>query len=345
MSQFHELTVASVKQLTPSSVKITFHIPDDLSSDFNFKAGQYLSLKTSINGETIIRDYSICSSPSSGELSVGVKMLSGGIFSTYAQRIKAGDRLLVRSPQGKFILDEPIQTFVGIAAGSGITPIMSLLQAFLENGSDRNAILIYGNKTPEDTLFFNELKALKNTYGDRLEIKWVFSRIDMPETSFGRINTKTINSLISSNSKLTKAHFYLCGPNDMVQDVKSALIGSEVSEDHIKFELFFVANSTETPSEASSGKTSVEMVLDGETVSFDMDQSQFVLDAALDQDLDAPYSCRGGVCSSCIAKVVSGSAEMAQNNVLSDADLDAGYILTCQARPTSLSITIDYDDV
>ena len=345
MNQFHRLQIDSVVPLTSDSVKISFAIPPELKTDYSFVAGQYLSLKTTINGETVIRDYSICSSPSSGELSVGIKRLNGGIFSGFAQSLKVGEILEVRTPQGRFVLEQNIQTFVGIAAGSGITPIMSLLQHFLEH-STGEAHLIYGNKTPEDSMFVMALKTLKNTHRDRLHLHWIYSRIEMPEAVFGRINAAKIESFLKEFPlQVGRGHFYLCGPNDMVQEIKGKLTALGHPESTIRYELFFVPTEASDGKTVSEGKTNITLVLDGESVEFEMNRNQFVLDAALAKDLDAPYSCKGGVCSSCIAKVTEGSVEMAQNNVLTDADLKSGYVLTCQSRPTSASLRVDYDDV
>ncbi len=345
MSEFHQLQINAVEPLTKDSVKISFTIPQELKTKYRFIAGQYLSLKTFINGETVIRDYSICSSPSSGELSVGIKRLNGGLFSSYAQTLNVGDMLDVRTPQGRFVLGQDTLTFVGIAAGSGITPIMSLLQHFLEH-SKGEAYLIYGNKTPEDSMFLSALKMLKNSYQDRLHLQWIFSRIEMPEEGFGRINANKIESFLQDCSlKVGKCHFYLCGPNDMVQEVKGKLSALGHPENNIQYELFFVPTEASDNSAVSDSKTKITLVLDGESAEFEMSRNQFVLDAALAKNFDAPYSCKGGVCSSCIAKVTEGNVEMVQNNVLTDADLKSGYILTCQSRPTSPSLTVDYDDV
>ncbi len=345
MSQFHQLQINAVVPLTKDSVKITFTIPQELKTAYSFFAGQYLSLKAVINGETVIRNYSICSSPSSGELSVGIKRLNGGLFSSYAQTLKVGDILEVRTPQGRFVLEQDTQSFVGIAAGSGITPIMSLLQHFLEHSKGK-AYLIYGNKTPEDSMFLSALKMLKNTYHDRLHLQWIFSRVEMPEAGVGRINAQKIESFLQDFSlQVGRSHFYLCGPNDMVQEVKGKLSALGHPETNLQHELFFVPTEASDSLAVSYGKTKITLVLDGESVEFEMSRNQFVLDAALAKDLDAPYSCKGGVCSSCIAKVTEGNVEMVQNNVLTDADLKLGYILTCQSRPTSPSLTVDYDDV
>ncbi len=345
MSQFHQLRIASVKPLTADAVSITFEPTDEVKSKFTFLAGQYISLKAEINGETVIRDYSICSCPSSGALSVGIKTLKGGLFSSYAQTLKPGDTLLARAPQGKFTLDSNIENFVGIAAGSGITPMMSLLQDFLEHSAG-TAYLMYGNKSPEDSMFLKALKTLKNTYRDRLQLRWMFSRQEMPEAGFGRINGDQLVDFLKEHAiHVGHGHFYLCGPNDMVQDLRAKLSEIGHADSNVRYELFFAPPTGEALHPTSKGQCQVSMVLDGESVVFEMTNNQFVLDAALDQDLDAPYSCRGGVCSSCIAKVTEGSVEMAQNNVLTDADLSSGYILTCQARPTRSSRSVDCDDV
>jgi ring-1,2-phenylacetyl-CoA epoxidase subunit PaaE len=353
MSKFHNLVIKKVQRLTDKSVVLSFEIPAELSDLFQFEAGQYITLKTSINGEEVRRDYSICASPNSGELSVAVKSVEGGTFSFYANNaLKAGDPIEVAPPNGRFIFKanpEKTRTIAAFAAGSGITPILSIAKTLLEDEPYSNFILVYGNKTPEDTMFSEELLELKNIYGNRIHIHFIYSQSNEPDALFGRIDKSTVNLIVKNKYKdVSIDTFYLCGPEPMIHTVKEVLLENQIKENKILFELFTTPIETEIPvgeTAVESGMTSIKVLVDDEEFEFEMAQDKTILEAALKQDIDAPYSCQGGICSSCIARLTEGTATMRQNNILTDNEVAEGLVLTCQAHPTSSHVVVDYDDV
>ncbi|REG89302.1 ferredoxin--NADP reductase [Winogradskyella sediminis] len=352
MSQFHALTIKSIAKVTDQSVAITFDIPENLKETFSFKAGQYITLKTTINGEDIRRDYSICASQNSGAITVAVKAVENGTFSIYANTtLKAGDLLDVAAPNGRFTFEAnaaKTRTIAAFAAGSGITPVLSIAKTLLEDEPFSNFILVYGNKSSKNTMFFRELVELQAQYGNRFHVHFIYSQAREEGALLGRIERSTVNLIVKNKYKgVTIENFYLCGPEQMIHTVKDVLIENGIKEKAIKFELFTapVETTAETTTNLPSGETKIKVVVDEEEFEFNMPQKQTILEAALKQDIDAPYSCQGGICSSCIAKVTEGTAEMRQNNILTDGEVAEGLILTCQAHPTSASIAVDYDDV
>ncbi|WP_405574768.1 2Fe-2S iron-sulfur cluster-binding protein [Winogradskyella sp. Asnod2-B02-A] len=352
MSHFHSLTIKSVDKVTDNSVAITFDIPENIKEKFSFKAGQYITLKTTINGEDIRRDYSICASQNSGNVTVAVKTVENGTFSVYANTtLKAGDTLEVAEPNGRFVFEAnaaKTRTIAAFAAGSGITPVLSIAKTLLEEEPFSNFILVYGNKTLADAMFVDELLQLKKQYDNRFHAHFIYSQAQETDALFGRIEKSTVNLIVKNKYKgVTIENFYLCGPEQMIHTVKDVLIENGVKEKAIKFELFTapVETSSDTPADLPSGQTKIKVIVDEEEFEFNMSQKQTILDAALKQDIDAPYSCQGGICSSCIAKITEGTAEMRQNNILTDSEVAEGLILTCQAHPTSATIAVDYDDV
>jgi ring-1,2-phenylacetyl-CoA epoxidase subunit PaaE len=351
MAQFHTLNIKSIEQITKQSVALTFDIPDHLKSAFAFNAGQYITLKTNINGEEVRRDYSICSSKGSGELTVGVKAVEGGTFSVYANKeLNAGDTIEVAEPNGRFVFEAneaKTRTIAAFAAGSGITPILSIAKTLLEEEPFSNFILVYGNKTVDDTMFFNDLMALKNTYGNRLHIHFIYSQSREEDALFGRIEKSTVNLIVKNKYKeVTIEKYYLCGPEQMIHTVKDVLVENNVKEKNILFELFMAPVAVEASNlEVPSGHTKIKVLVDDEDFEFEMSKEQSILEATLKQDIDAPYSCQGGICSSCIARITEGEVSMRQNNILTDNEVAEGLVLTCQAHPTSSTIVVDYDDV
>lgn len=350
MSQFYKLQIQNIHRETDKCVTLSFAVPNELKSTFTFKAGQYITLKTIINNEEIRRDYSLCSSPKSGELKVAVKEVENGTFSKFANNtLKAGDFLEVASPNGRFIFEPNTnnQNIAAFAAGSGITPVLSIAKTVLEE-TNSNFILIYGNKTAKDTIFLNELLALQNKYNDRFNIQFVFSQSRENDALFGRIEKSTVNLIVKNKYKdVVIDAFYLCGPENMINTVKDVLIQNTVKPEKIYFELFTSSNSEDNNEEITdnSGETKITVTVDDETQTFTMLREKSILEASLAKDIDAPYSCQGGVCSSCIARVKEGKAIMRQNNILTDNEVSEGLILTCQAHPVTNILTVDYDDV
>lgn len=350
MSQFHTLTIKNIEKETNNAVCVTFDVPENLTETFSFKAGQYLTLKTQINNQEVRRDYSLCSSPKSGILQVAIKEIADGTFSTYANnQLKIGDTLEVASPKGRFVFtpnDSKTKNIALFAAGSGITPILSIIKCALEEEVYSKVILLYGNKTTKDTMFLNQLLDLQHRYKERFSIQFVFSQADEEDAIFGRIEKSTINYVIKNKYKhIDVDAFYLCGPEQMIHVIKDVLTEHGISENRIYFELFKAAKTTATTENIATGESKITITVDDETTSFTMKQKQSILEAALDEDLDAPYSCQGGICSSCIARITEGEATMRQNNILTESELAEGLILTCQAHPTTPTISVDYDDV
>jgi ring-1,2-phenylacetyl-CoA epoxidase subunit PaaE len=348
MNTFHKLSIKNRIQETANAVSLVFEVPENLKTNFFFKAGQYITLKATINGCEIRRAYSICSAPESGELKVAIKTVDNGVFSTYAtSQLKVGDVLEVHEPEGKFVL-EPTRSnnYLGIAAGSGITPVLSMIKAVLQREPSSSFTLIYGNKSSEETMFKAELDALSVTYDTRFNLHYVFSRQNEKGSLFGRIDKGHTNYFIKNIYKnWSFKTVFLCGPEEMIKTVSTTLKENRYKESQILFELFTASVNEESSSQIKEGQTEVTVLLDDEEFTFTMKQTDDILAAALRNDVDAPYSCQGGVCSSCLAKVTDGKSVMAKNNILTDDEVDDGFILTCQAHPITSKISIDYDDV
>lgn len=351
MAHFHKLSIKNITRQTDKCVTLSFSIPENLKQNFSFIAGQYITLKTSINGEEVRRDYSLCSSPKSGEVTVAVKAIENGTFSKYANNIlKEGDILEVAEPQGRFTFKpdaNATRTIAAFAAGSGITPVLSIAKTVLEQEPNSTFVLVYGNKSKGDTIFFNDILKLHHDYKERFDVKFLFSQSQEPDALFGRIEKSTVNLIVKNKYKHTSIDaFYICGPEAMIHTVKEVLAENSISPNNVFFELFKVAK-TEQAIENLTNKeeTEIKIIVDDTEETFVMSQSQTILEAALDKDIDAPYSCQGGICSSCIARITEGTATMRQNNILTDNEVAEGLVLTCQAQPTSLNIIVDYDDV
>jgi ring-1,2-phenylacetyl-CoA epoxidase subunit PaaE len=352
MAQFHSLTIKSITKVTDLSVAITFTIPEHLKSAFAFKAGQYITLKTAINGDAIRRDYSICSSVNSGELTVAIKTVENGTFSVYANNsLNTGDTIEVAEPNGRFLFEAnqaKTRTVAAFAAGSGITPVLSIAKTLLESEPFSNFILVYGNKRLSDAMFVDELMGLKQTYGNRFHVHFIYSQAQEGDALFGRIEKSTVNLMVKNKYKgVTIDSFYLCGPEQMINTVKDVLLENNIKEKHILFELFTASNEDTSANltEFGAGNSNLKVIVDDEEFEFEMAQDQTILDAALKEKIDAPYSCQGGICSSCIARITEGEAVMRQNNILTDAEVAEGLVLTCQAQPKSATVVVDYDDV
>jgi len=349
MSTFYKLQIKDIKRETPSSISVAFNIPNELKSAYKFTAGQYINLKLTLDGQEIRRAYSICSSPNSGELRIAIKSVQNGHFSKFAnENLKVGDILEVGQPEGKFTFEpnaEKQRNYAGFVAGSGITPVMAILKSVLENESKSSFVLVYGNKSPEETIFHQELHDLQLKYVGRLFVHYVFSKSSESEL-FGRIDKSVVNFILNNKHKEKEfSKFYLCGPEEMINLVSNVLKEHNVAEKDIKFELFSTSTAENTSIGNQSGHTKITIMVDDEETTFEMSQKQTVLEAALKQGIDAPYSCQGGICSSCIARITNGSAEMKKNSILTDKEVAEGLILTCQAHPTSAEIYVDYDDV
>jgi ring-1,2-phenylacetyl-CoA epoxidase subunit PaaE len=351
MSSFYPLIIKDVRKETPHAVSIAFTIPDHLNEEFKFVAGQYINLKTQYEGKEVRKAYSICSAPGSGELRVAIKAVRHGDgFSVFANdQLKAGDVMEVGVPEGKFTFEpkpERQRNYAAFAAGSGITPILSIILSVLENEPESTFVLVYGNKTPEETIFYDCLRQLEEQYLGRFFVQFVFSKAHAEGALFGRVERSTVNYVIKNKHKEKEfAKFYLCGPEDMIHTVNGVLRESNVPENAIKFELFSTPIAEKKIEASLEGQTKVTVLVDDEETTFMMPKDMTILDAALKQGVDAPYSCQGGICSSCMARVSNGTAQMKKNAILTDGEIAEGLILTCQAHPTSGEIYIDFDDV
>ena len=353
---FHPLQVAGIRKETSDCVSIAFSIPEELTDTFRYKQGQYVTLRTSINGEDIRRSYSICSSPLDNELRVAVKKVEHGVFSTYAnETLKKGDTLDVMPPLGKFFTElNPSQEkkYTGFAAGSGITPLLSIIKTTLRTETKSSFTLVYGNRNRHSIIFKEELEALKNLYMDRFRVIHILSRekTDAP-INFGRIDKNKCLTLCEKtiDVKNTDA-FFLCGPEEMIFSVKETLVEKGVDPKKIHFELFTTPGSKQTAtatSHTSSGnevKSKVTIKLDGIAFDFDLGfESESILDAALKNGADLPYACKGGVCCTCRAKLLEGEVDMDVNYGLEPDEIEQGFILTCQAHPRTEKVVVDFD--
>ena len=348
MSAFYKVNIQEVKQETANAVSVLFNIPENLKSNFNFNSGQYITLQKVINEEEIRRAYSICSTPKSGEIRVAIKAVENGIFSVFAtSQLKAGDELEISAPEGRFLLfPEGNKNYIAFAAGSGITPILSMVKTVLETKPTSKFTLIYGNKSATDTIFYDELNSLKERFSDRFNLHYIFSREDVKNQLRGRIDQNVTNYFVKNMYKETSFDAaYLCGPEEMIHEVSKTLESNDILKENIHFELFTASIDEEAASEVKEGTTEITVLLDDEETTFSMEQTDNLLSASLRNDLDAPYSCQGGVCSSCMCKVTEGKAVMVKNSILTDGEIEEGLVLACQAYPTTAKIVIDFDDV
>ena len=348
MANFYTVNIQEVIQETADAVSVVFNIPENLKSNFSFKAGQYITLKKEINGEEIRRAYSICSPPKSNEIKVAIKAVENGKFSVYATTsLKKGDAIEISEPEGFFTLEpETNKNYIGFAAGSGITPVLSMIKTVLESESSSTFTLVYGNKSIKDTIFFDELNNLKKNFTNRFNLHYIYSRENVKNSLRGRIDQNVTNYFVKNMYKETSFDAaFLCGPEEMINEVSSTLESNNIAKENIHFELFTTSVDEEKASQVSEGQTEITVLLDDEETTFTMQQTDDILAASLRNDLDAPYSCQGGVCSSCLAKVTEGKAVMVKNSILTDGEVKDGFILTCQAHPTTQKITVDFDDV
>ncbi len=352
MSMFHSLKVIDIKNETSDTVSVAFEIPEGGKNTFDYTSGQYLTLKFDINGTEERRSYSMCSSPFSGEpIRIAVKRVDKGLVSNHINDvIKVGDQIEVMSPQGNFTLETSLEqkTYVAFAAGSGITPIWSMIKSVLDNEPGSKFVLFYGNKTSDSTIFKNEIDSLT---GDRLSVYHILSREETGNSiTNGRIDKNKATELLKSNLDLLKSKaFFMCGPEEMIFNVKDVLQTLGVSEDKIKFELFttpvLLAAEKEVEVSNFTGTAKVKVIYDEEETEFELASvGENVLEAAMRNDVDAPFSCKGAVCCTCKAKVTEGKMIMDANYALSDEEVAEGFVLACQAHPASESVVVDFDE-
>lgn len=349
---FHPLRVLEVSPLTDDAVAVTFDVPADLSEAFRYLPGQHVTLRALIDGEDIRRSYSICSNANAGKLRVGIKRLPGGVFSGYATTaLKAGDVIDVMAPVGEFSIDPDPSTArhrVAIAAGSGITPVLSLISTTLESEPRSSWTLLFGNRTASTVMFLEELEGLKDRYPDRFQLFHLLSRegADLPLLA-GRIDDEKIRVVHDLLGGRAVDGWYLCGPYDMVMTARETLSSLGAEADAIHDELFFAGpvDPASLPPEPPPGEGSVQLtvILDGRAVETRMTAETSILDAALRVRSELPFSCKGGMCATCKGRIEVGEVRMDKNYALVDSEVEAGYVLTCQSHPVSDRVVVRYD--
>jgi ring-1,2-phenylacetyl-CoA epoxidase subunit PaaE len=355
VTQFHSLAIKDIRQETADCISIAFHVPDNLSEEYLFHPGQSITLKLLVQGEELRRSYSICSSPMDNELRVAIKKINAGKFSMHANhQLKKGDTIEVLPPSGKFNLHADTSkknNYLAFAAGSGITPIISIIKTTLARESGSRFTLVYGNRSRSSIIFKEQLEALKNTYMDRFVMHHVFSReITNAEVNNGRINAKKCQELMPwlINPENTD-HAFICGPEEMIFSTRDWLLKQGMEKSRIHFELFTVPGG-QVKSKSSSAQhisekaSDVSLKVDGVVFNFKLPfDGPSLLDAALQQGADLPFACKGGVCATCRAKLTEGKVEMDNNYALEAEELQQGFILTCQSHPLTERIVVDFD--
>jgi ring-1,2-phenylacetyl-CoA epoxidase subunit PaaE len=354
--KFHRLAVDDLRRETSDAVSMTFAIPEDLEQDYAFAPGQYLTLRTMMDGEEVRRSYSICSSPDDRELRIAVKKVDGGAFSNWAlEQLKSGDELDVMTPTGRFGIahaPEQARIHVGFAAGSGITPIMSIIRGILAREPQSRFFLFYGNRTASGILFLQALEELKDRFMGRLSVFHVLSQEeqDLP-ILYGRLDHDKVSILLRAMVPAKAIdHVFICGPVAMSEEIAATCTELGVATEHIHVERF-VSGLGGKPrpkpvvAPEAPPKAVAALIVDGKRKDVPMVDGESILDAALRAGMDLPYACRGGMCSTCRAKVVEGDTQMDVNYSLEPWELEAGFVLTCQAHPVSERITVDYDQV
>ncbi len=358
MSRYHKLAISDIRKETPHAVVIELTVPEELREEFSFQAGQYLGVRADINDTDVRRSYSICSAPGEGLLRIGVKKVPGGLFSTYANDVLTpGDSIEVMPPLGKFTNKydpDRKRQYVFFASGSGITPVISLIKSILRVEPLSHVTLFYGNKTIENIMFREELDALKNNNMRRLSVHHILSRERQNSPFYnGRIDAEkcdTFSKVFFIPEKVDK--YFLCGPEEMINDISSWLKSKNVQDDHIAFELFtsptsraFVPDEESKKVLANPDKESVVTVrIDGDAMEFNLAYgAENILEAAIAAGADAPFSCKGGVCCTCKAMLMDGEVEMDVVYGLEPDEIEDGYILTCQSHPRSDTVLVDYD--
>ncbi|MGA8390990.1 MAG: 1,2-phenylacetyl-CoA epoxidase subunit PaaE [Burkholderiaceae bacterium] len=361
--RFHDLTVARINPEAAGAVAITLSIPETLRDSFEFQPGQFLTLRATINGADVRRSYSICSTRSDlgrrSELDIGIRPMEGGVFSNWAAKeLKGGDTLAVMPPDGRFVSSRPRALHrVGFAAGSGITPILSIMASTLEEQPESKFTLVYGNRRMASVMFNEALQDLKDRYPDRLTLIHVLSR-EAQEADLlqGRIDGDKVQAIIDALLPVgSMDEVFVCGPEAMIEATEAALLAAGVPANRVHSERF-TSPTLEALAPADrqaalskhkapvDGKIALTVVLDGKPHELHMAPDQHVLDVALAAGLDLPWSCRGGVCCTCRAKVLEGSVTMDKNFTLEPWETDKGFVLSCQARPTSERLVVSYDE-
>ena len=350
---FSSLEIEKLKSETKDCISIQFKLSEEQKQQFKFEAGQYLTLKLMVNGNEERRSYSICSAPHEKVLKIAAKRIPNGIVSNYLNdEIKEGDKIEVMAPMGNFTLASEARKKVHLAfaAGSGITPVISIIKDILHSEPKSEFHLYYGNKTRDSIIFREELEALeqanKKIFGKRFKVNHYLSQEKADGYENGRIDEEVLREAIRRH--LRADEFYLCGPEELIQNARSILNSKAIESSKVHFELFHSESGAELKTEiqesVGNSLSKVKVILDGSESEFEMNPKDSVLHAAIDRGLDVPYACQGGTCCTCQALLLEGEVHMDLNMVLSEEEVEKGYILTCQSHPTSSSIVVNYDE-
>lgn len=353
MRQFHKLKVSGLGAETTDSIRVQLQVPEALLEQFTFLPGQHLPIQVTVDGKKIRRTYSICSAPGGSPLEIGIRVQPGGRFSGYvASELAVGDELDVMPPFGQFHTSPHparARTCVAYAAGSGITPILSIMRATLEQGPHTQVVLFYGNRRQRTTMFIDDLYALKNRYPERLQLYFLFSREEQEFPIFsGRLDGPKVRELWQHFcASVEPDEAFICGPDTMIETVSAALGALGFDAGHVHSERYGAPRKvTLTPiAESPSGHdTEVTVIMDGHRKTFGMAAGgASIVDAAAEQGIDLPYSCKGGVCATCRTHVADGEVQMQANFGLESWEIEQGYVLACQSRPLSEHLVLDYD--
>lgn len=353
-THFEKVRIKEVRRETDDCVSILLDIPENLKDKFSYLPGQHITLRTKVNNEDVRRSYSLCSSPLHNEWRIAVKKIDGGIFSMFANHtLEAGDEIELMPPVGHFVLPHTnnAKHYVCFAAGSGITPVLSIIKTGLINQPNSRFTLIYGNRSTKSIIFKEEIEALKNKFMQRFQLIHILSRehTEAPLNE-GRINADKCEQIFKHVVYLDADNFFICGPEEMIFSIKNWLLSKCIEAKKIHFELFNTENTNKAKKKinivaASSDKVShITIRLDGRSFDFDLAfNSTSILDAALQQGADLPYACKGGVCTTCKAKLIEGKVNMDVNYGLEPEEVAEGFILTCQSHPTTGKVVVDFD--
>ncbi len=353
MSKFYSLKVSHIEKLTSDSVCIRFDCSEFDSNLFQFKPGQYITINHKINGQEIRRSYSLSSSPDQ-DLEIGVKLVHKGLMSTFlVKELKVGDFLDVMPPNGNFILDTNSQNkkhYFAICAGSGITPVLSMIRKVLNDEPDSYFTLVYGNRTKSSTMFSDEIKSLEFSYQSQLLVFYAYSKEKYSDSIFGRINNEILKKIFDNNPDFTALEdCFLCGPGDMIDNCSLFLENIGIDKNKIHFEKFTSSSKDKNEIKEKITKEILSQVtasVDGDDFTFSLSSNHHsILDAVIEEGADAPFSCKGGVCCVCKAKVLEGEVEMDQNFALSEEEVAQGFVLACQSHPVSEKVIIDFDEI
>ena len=355
MTHFFNLKLNEIRKETEDSVSISLKIPDQLKDKFTYDSGQYITLKHKVNNEDVIRSYSLCSSPFENDFRIGVKKIQNGLMSTYLNdELKEEDTLEVMLPEGRFSIHpnkDQEKHYVGVAAGSGITPILSMLKTVLLVELKSTFTLYYVNKNENSVMFQKEIEDYQKRYPENLKVYNLYTRQEQENSLLnGRITKERFMDLMRENKEVPKSDgVFICGPEDMIFDVSAALKDFGYNKDKVHYELFGTPSDKMkelVPQVESNfeGESQVTVIMDGDEFEFPLkNDGAFILDASIENGADAPFSCKGAVCCTCKAQVIEGKATMDMNYSLSDEEVEEGFILTCQARPASEKLVVDYD--